>query len=168
LRDDLMTVAVQHFITVFRLLARSILSPLNFQRFLQFMTTTRLLCRRGFVYNLTMYSRFVPSPRSKAVRNAIAMAVALGFTFLVFQFLALFNGVLKVVNEITSEMALRCRDGYDLVAAADGTPTCVPKPPPPVPGIVTVTLPSLVDKGLAEKPTSPQTAPAAQQKPSKQ
>ena len=102
-----------------------------------------------------MSSRFSPSPRAKFIRNLLGLTAAAAFTLVVFLLIAAFNGALKVINEITNSMPLRCPDGYDLIAAEDGSPSCTAKPPPPVMGIVPVILPK-----LTEKPATP--PPAAQ------
>ena len=117
-----------------------------------------LLPQGLIVYNTIMSSRFAPSPRSKLIRNTIGVLGAMVLTLLVFLAVAAFRGALQVINEITDSMPLRCPDGYDLVAAADGSPMCKAKPPPPVMGIVPVTLPK-----LSEPPTTP--APSASQPP---
>ena len=69
-----------------------------------------------------MSSRFSPSPRAKFIRNLLGLTAAAAFTLVVFLLIAAFNGALKVINEITNSMPLRCPDGYDLIAAEDGSP----------------------------------------------
>jgi hypothetical protein len=90
-----------------------------------------------------MSNRAATRPHSRLVRNLVAVGAAAALTLLVFQFMAAFNGVMKLINQITTDMALRCPDGYDLVATADGSKGCTPRPPPTVPGVVPVTLPAL-------------------------
>lgn len=99
-----------------------------------------------------MSSRLSPTPREKLIRNVVGLAAAVGITLVVFLLMAAFNGALKVINEITSSMPLRCPDGYDLIAAEDGSPSCAVKPPSPVMGIVPVTLPPLTEKPAASPP----------------
>lgn len=98
------------------------------------------------VYKQEMSSRLAPTTRAKFIRNAVGILGALVLTLLVFLAVAAFRGALQVINEITNSMPLRCPDGYDLVAADDGSPMCKTKPPPPVMGVVLVTLPKLNEK----------------------
>jgi hypothetical protein len=89
--------------------------------------------------------------------------VACVITLLVMQFMAAFNGVMKVINQITTDMAMQCPKGYDLVTNADGSYGCTPEPPPIVPGLVSVTLQPLAEKPAATPPPKKATpaAPAA-------
>jgi len=103
-------------------------------------TPQGIVYHRPLSINRLMPKRFAPSGRTKIIRALLGIGAALAFTFLIFQFMAAFNGVLRVINEITTEMALQCPEGYDLVAAEDGTATCRLKPPPPTPGVVPVTI----------------------------
>lgn len=99
-----------------------------------------------------MYSRKPTSTRSALIRNLVGVAGAIGITLIVFMLMAAFNGALKVFNEVTTGMNLRCREGYDLVPDAQGYASCAPKPLPPVPGIVPVILPKLTDVPASSKP----------------
>jgi hypothetical protein len=103
-----------------------------------------------------MSSRFAPSARTKAIRAVLGLAAALAVTFLIFQFMAAFNGVLKVINEMTTEMALQCPKGYNLIESLDGTPSCKAAPPPGTPGVVPVTIYA----APAPAPTKPAAPPA--------
>jgi hypothetical protein len=103
-----------------------------------------------------MPSRYVPSARTRIIRAALGLAAALAVTVLIFQFMAAFNGVLKVINDMTTEMALQCPTGYDLVSAADGTASCRAKPPPPPPGVVPVTIYAAPPSPSAAKPAPEQ------------
>lgn len=111
------------------------------------------------VYKGFMSGRTPPTLRSKIFRNFIALGVACGITFLVFQFMAAFNGVMKVINEMTTNMALQCPKGYETLNNPDGTISCKPLPPPTTPGVVSVTLAPL--QPAAPKPQDPKPKSAA-------
>jgi hypothetical protein len=99
-----------------------------------------------------MSDRMAATKRTARIRNLIAFGVACVITVLVMQFMAAFNGVMKVINQITTDMAMQCPKGYDLVTNADGSYGCTPKPPPIVPGLVSVTLQPLAEKPAATPP----------------
>ena len=111
-----------------------------------------------------MPDRFASSKRRSFVRNLIALGVACGITVLVFQFMAAFNGVMKVINQITSDMALQCPKGYETLNNPDGSVSCKPLPPPITPGIVSVTLSPLAPAASPDPKTKP-AAPAPPAKP---
>ncbi|PHY01521.1 MAG: hypothetical protein CK529_01355 [Rhodospirillaceae bacterium] len=110
-----------------------------------------------------MSSRLSPSPRAKLIRTLVGLAAAMAITLGVFLLVAAFAGAMRVMNEITNNMPLRCPDGYDLIALEDGSPGCTAKPPPPVMGVVSVTLPKLTEKPVSSTPSA-QASPAAQPK----
>ena len=99
-----------------------------------------------------MYSRTPISKRSALIRNLVGVAGAIGITLIIFMLMAAFNGALKVFNEVTTGMNLRCPEGYDLVPDAEGYASCAPKPPPPAPGIVPIILPKLTETPTPSKP----------------
>jgi hypothetical protein len=140
--------------------------PLKTFSFLSAKPSQPLLMTGSFVYNRLMSDRTAATKRRERIRNLIALGVACVITLLVMQFMAAFNGVMKVINQITTNMAMQCPKGYDLVTNADGSYGCTPQPPPIVPGLVSVTLLPLSDKPAAPapatKPSPATTAPSKQ------